>query len=64
MWNIFAADVASHANKLPAELKARLIYLAEFTQVHTRRVLAGEATVDALLDVNTAVMRGLRGEGA
>lgn len=64
MWNIFAADVASQANKLPAELKARLIYLAEFTQIHTRKVLAGEATVDALLDVNTAVMRGLRGEGA
>ncbi len=64
MWNIFAADVASQANKLPAELKARVIYLAEFTQIHTRKVLAGEATVDALLDINTAVMRGLRGEGA
>ena len=62
MWNIFAAEVASRTNPLPAPLKARLFYLAEFTRMHTRRVLAGEATVDALLDINAAVMRGLRGE--
>ena len=37
----------------------------EFTRVHSRKVLDGKATPDALLDVNRAVMRGLRpGAGA
>lgn len=60
LWNLFATDVAGPGNGLPDELRARLFYLAEFTSHHTSRVLARKATVDALVDVNTAVMRGLR----
>lgn len=63
LWTIFAAEVADRANPLPAELKARLFYLAEFTLHHTGRVLAGEATADPLMEINTAIMRGLRGGG-
>ena len=61
LWNALAADVSGQANGLPAPLRAGLFYLAEFTRHHSQRVLAGEADVAALIDVNTAIMRGLRG---
>ena len=64
IWDIFAAEVADAANPLPAELKARLFYLSEFTRHHTARVLNRSDTVDALVEINTSVLRGLRGETA
>lgn len=60
LWTIFATDVADTRNTLPGELKARLFYLAEFTLQHTPKVLSREATVMPLIDINTAVLRGLR----
>lgn len=63
LWTALAADVALATNGLPADLRARIFYLSQFTAHHTRRVLAGEASAEVLIDVNTAVMRGLRGEG-
>lgn len=63
LWTTLAADVASSNNELPEQLRARLFYLNQFTQSHSRKVLAGEATVDVLIDINTSIMRGLRHEG-
>lgn len=63
LWSSFAADVALPNNGLPPPLRAQLFYLYEFSASHSRQVLAGEASVDALIDINTAVMRGLRGQG-
>lgn len=67
LWTILASDVADPGNGLPRELRAQIFYLAEFTQHHSRKVLKGEANADALIDVNTAVLRGLgasiRGNG-
>ena len=56
-----AIDVADNENALPQELRAQLFYLAEFTEHHSRRVLRREADVTALIDINTAVLRGLNG---
>lgn len=63
LWTALAADVAIETNELPAGLRAQIFYLAEFTTHQTRRILAGEAGADVLIDINTAVMRGLRGTG-
>ncbi len=65
LWTIFAADVAAPDNRLPADLRARIFYLFEFTQQHTPKVMASGDGADAavLVDINTAVMRGLRGGG-
>ncbi|HEX9859494.1 MAG TPA: flagellar biosynthesis regulator FlaF [Paracoccaceae bacterium] len=63
MWRTLAADVADPGNGLPAPLRAQLFYLYEFTAEHGRKVLAKEAGIEVLVDINTAVMRGLRGEG-
>ena len=63
LWSILAADVSLPENPLPAPLRARLFYLAEFTQAHSRKVLLGQARADILVDINTAIMKGLRSEG-
>lgn len=63
LWTILASDVVDKENGLPAQLRAQIFYLAEFTESHSRKVLAKEATADALVEINTAVMRGLRTMG-
>ncbi len=64
LWAALAADVAEPDNGLPKDLRAKLFYLYEFTSEHSRAVLEGRATVEVLVDINTAVMKGLRGGGA
>jgi flagellar protein FlaF len=63
LWSTLAADVALTGNGLPAALRARLFYLYEFSVHHSRLALDGRANVEVLADINTAVMRGLRGDG-
>lgn len=60
MWTLFAGSVVDSNNALPDTLRAQLFYLAEFTNHHSTKVLAGKASVRPLLEVNTAVLRGLR----
>lgn len=64
LWTMLAADVAEDGNALPQGLRAQIFYLAEFTTQHSRKVLRGDDTAAALVDVNTAIMRGLRMGGA
>lgn len=63
MWRTLAVDVADVGNALPSPLRAQLFYLYEFTTDHSRKVLDGTASAEVLVDINTAVMRGLRGSG-
>ena len=63
LWTVLAADVATESNPLPRELRARILYLAEFTRVHSSEVLRNGASVEPLVEVNTAVMRGLADRG-
>ena len=62
LWTILATDVADKGNELPQELRAQIFYLAEFTLHQTRRVLRGEVSADVLIEINTSIMRGLRGQ--
>lgn len=64
LWTIFATSVADSANGLPASLRAQIFYLYEFTVHHTSEVLAGRGDVAPLIDVNTAIMHGLRSGGS
>lgn len=63
LWTTLAADVAESENGLPAPLRAQLFYLYEFTAQHSRAIRENDASVEVLIDINTAVMRGLRGDG-
>ncbi len=62
LWTVLAEDVANPDNGLPQGLRAQLFYLYEFTAEHSRRIAEGDASTAVLIDINTAVMRGLRGE--
>lgn len=64
LWSTLAADVAEPENGLPSKLRAQLFYLYEFTVQHSRAIRDGKGSIDVLIDINTAVMRGLRGQGA
>ncbi|MCF2871616.1 flagellar biosynthesis regulator FlaF [Octadecabacter sp. G9-8] len=59
VWTHLATQVADGDNALSDDLRARIFYLAEFTAFHSRKVLKGEADITPLIDINTAMMRGL-----
>jgi flagellar protein FlaF len=63
LWTLLAADVAEGGNGLAQDLRARIFYLAEFTLQHTSKVLSGDAGSDILVEINSAVMTGLRNDG-
>ncbi|MEM0988342.1 MAG: flagellar biosynthesis regulator FlaF [Pseudomonadota bacterium] len=60
IWQTLALDVVEDDNGLPSQLRAQIFYLYEFALVHTPKVLQREADASALIDVNTAVISGLR----
>ncbi|MEM9317766.1 MAG: flagellar biosynthesis regulator FlaF [Pseudomonadota bacterium] len=62
LWTILATDVLDAENGLSDQMRAQIVYLYEFTQSHSRAVLRDGASLEPLIEVNTAVMRGLRGE--
>jgi len=63
LWTILATDLASPDNALPDGLRAQLLYLAEFSLLQSRAALKDPAALDALIDINRLVMRGLNGMG-
>ncbi len=64
LWTLLAGDVADKENMLPQQIRAQIFYLAEFTIQHSTKVLNGSAGADTLIEINTAIMRGLRQQGA
>lgn len=63
LWTHLAAQVADDANALSEDLRARIFYLAEFTNFHSRKALKGEVSIAPLIEINTSVMRGLSPQG-
>ena len=61
LWSVLADDLMGEANALPIALRAQLVSLSEFVRRHSMQVLAGRASIAPLVDINTAIMRGLRG---
>ena len=60
LWNILFTDLSLASNKVPSELKVQIMSLAKFTQSHTFEVLAGRAKHDVLIDINQAMINGMR----
>jgi len=63
LWRTLAIDVADKDNALPDQLRAQVFYLYEFTDHHTHKVIRERASAVPLLEVNTAILRGLKNEG-
>lgn len=64
LWTILASDLADSDNGLPQSLRAQLFYLAEFSLLQSRKALDEAEALTALVEINTAVMRGLSGQEA
>lgn len=62
VWSALSKDVGSDDNKLPLELRAQIMSLAIFVRNHSQAVLKGTHSLEALIDINTTIMRGLREE--
>ena len=63
LWSVFATEVADQGNPLPADLRARIFALADFSRRHTSKVLAGTEDIAPLVEVNMAILRGLQAQG-
>lgn len=59
LWSTLSTDCSSPGNALPKELRAQLISLALWVNRYTTDVVRGKGDIDALIDVNRAIMEGL-----
>lgn len=59
LWNIFVLCCSDEANRLPEELRARIVGLGLWVREYTSRVMRGEKPHTALVDVNREIMDGL-----
>ena len=62
LWMALAVDVANSENLLPDELRAKIIYLAEFTRQHSHKVMRKLDTAVPLLEINASILKGLKQE--
>lgn len=62
LWTILSTDLADPGNALPDQVKAGLLSLAAFSFRHGHAVMAGKANAAGLININMAIMKGLRGE--
>lgn len=63
LWRIFSLEALNPQNPLARETKERILSLASFVDSYSSRVLRREADPTALVEINIAIMRGLKGEG-
>jgi len=61
MWIVLEMSCASDENELPEETRAGIISLAIWIAKHSTKVLNGEGDVQAIIQVNRAIMDGLAG---
>ena len=58
-WPTLVVDDADKNNGLPDALRALIVYLQKFVNLHSGKVLRGKASSAPIVEINTAVMRGL-----
>lgn len=62
VWNAFASACAARGNNLPDALRASIVSLGLWVDRYTSDVAAGRDEIDALIDVNRAIIQGLEQE--
>jgi flagellar protein FlaF len=61
LWTLLSIDVSHKDNALQSEVKSNILYLGEFVQQYSRKVLKEDLSVRPLIDINLALLRGLGG---
>ena len=64
LWLLLSADVAQAGNKLPDQLKENISQISAFVVGYSRRILIDDLPMAPLIDINLAILRGLRGSEA
>lgn len=59
MWSTFTTDCGLEGNQLPDDLRARIISIGIWVGKYTSDVIRKNGDIDALIDVNRAIMEGL-----
>jgi flagellar protein FlaF len=59
LWSALANDCGLQGNNLPKELRAQIISLSLWVSRYSSDVATKRADIDALIDVNKAIMEGL-----
>lgn len=59
MWSAFSTDCGLPGNGLPDQLRAQIISIALWVGRYSSDVVQRNASMDALIDVNRAIMDGL-----
>lgn len=59
MWSTFATDCAIEGNQLPKVLRAQIISLSIWVGKYSSKIIRENEDIEALIDVNKAVMEGL-----
>ena len=62
LWTTLAIDAGQPDNRLADELRARIVYLADFTLQHTSKVMRRSESAIPLLEINAAILKGLKAE--
>ena len=62
LWTILASDLADDGNRLPDQVRAGLLSLAGFALRYGHRAMSDKRSLAPLIDINMAMMRGLRQE--
>ncbi len=63
LWIALATDCADDNNRLPPETRAAIISLSIWVQKYSREVTRGGEDLEALIDVNRTIMKGLQPGG-
>lgn len=59
LWSTLSTDCGLPGNNLPKQLRAQIVSLALWVSRYSSDVARGKADIDALIDVNRAIMEGL-----
>ncbi|MEX6726058.1 flagellar biosynthesis regulator FlaF [Parapedomonas caeni] len=59
MWSALSTDCGLPGNQLPQALRAQIISLALWVGRYSSEVARNKSDIDALIDVNKAIMEGL-----
>ncbi len=61
LWRTLATDCLDDGNRLPADVRAKIVSLSLWVTKYSRRVTREGAPVQPLIEVNRTIMQGLQG---
>jgi flagellar protein FlaF len=61
LWRTLAADCMDDRNRLPQDVRAKIVSLSLWIAKYSRQVTREGASLEPLIEVNRTIMQGLKG---